>query len=49
MWEESKQGPPRKYYEITSNGKEFLSELDDSWIDLRQSIEIIKSKNTHVK
>ena len=25
-WEESTQGPPRKYYELTDSGKEFLKE-----------------------
>jgi PadR family transcriptional regulator PadR len=33
-WEESTQGPPRKYYTITEHGKEFLKELDSSWLEL---------------
>ncbi len=41
-WEESNQGPPRKYFEITETGKKFLVELDQSWSDLQQSIENIK-------
>jgi PadR family transcriptional regulator PadR len=46
-WEESKSGPPRKYYTITDNGKTFLSELDDSWKELVDSVnKIINSKKT---
>lgn len=42
-WEESKQGPPRKYYEITPLGKSFLAELNHSWDELQQSVEQIKN------
>ncbi|MED5363608.1 MAG: PadR family transcriptional regulator, partial [Bacteroidota bacterium] len=34
-WEESKNGPPRKYYSITAQGKDFLSELSGSWNELK--------------
>lgn len=37
-WEESKSGPPRKYYAITEIGKGFLKELDDSWKNLVSSV-----------
>ena len=30
-WEESPQGPPRKYYSLTPDGKEALQQLDESW------------------
>ncbi|MBO7299830.1 MAG: PadR family transcriptional regulator [Tidjanibacter sp.] len=30
-WEESPQGPPRKYYSLTPEGREALRELDKSW------------------
>ena len=30
-WEESTQGPPRKYYSITEVGREMLNEFHDSW------------------
>ena len=33
-WEESKSGPPRKYYGITDSGKSFLQELDKTWGNL---------------
>ncbi len=42
-WEESKSGPPRKYYSITKKGKNFLEELKVSWNELNQSVsKIIK-------
>mgnify|MGYP002362592961 CR=1 FL=1 len=37
-WEESKSGPPRKYYELTARGKETLHELTKTWKDLHASI-----------
>lgn len=40
-WEESKAGPPRKYYSITDVGKSFVSELDNSWKDLVASVDKI--------
>lgn len=42
-WEESTQGPPRKYYTITELGKTWLKELDKSWKELVESIENIKN------
>mgnify|MGYP002397156315 CR=1 FL=1 len=30
-WEESKSGPPRKYYSITEQGKQLLKELHEGW------------------
>ncbi|MDN5291311.1 MAG: PadR family transcriptional regulator, regulatory protein PadR [Anaerophaga sp.] len=44
-WEESTQGPPRKYYELTDRGREFLQELDKSWTELVDSVQFINSKN----
>lgn len=41
-WEESTQGPPRKYYVITDKGRELLSEMDAAWQELVQSIETLK-------
>jgi len=28
-WQESEQGPPRKYYSLTDNGKQLVDELKD--------------------
>ncbi len=40
-WEESTQGPPRKYYELTENGTAFLKELDVSWQELVTAVNYI--------
>ncbi len=45
-WEESTQGPPRKYYELTADGKEFLEGLAQSWDELVEAVETIKSRKT---
>jgi len=42
-WEESKQGPPRKYYQITDQGKEFLKDLQFAWKDLVEAVNSIQS------
>jgi len=41
-WEESPQGPPRKYYSLTEKGKATLEEMDAAWGELCESINIIK-------
>lgn len=43
-WEESTQGPPRKYYEITDRGRAVLEELDVAWADLVRVIDNIRNK-----
>ena len=37
-WEESPAGPPRKYFCLTDEGKQLLSQLNDEWKAIRQSI-----------
>ena len=44
-WEESLQGPPRKYYELTEDGKQFLNELDLAWDELVEAINQLKNNN----
>ena len=39
-WEESLSGPPRKYYELTPKGKEFLTELKTTWDELVKAVEL---------
>jgi len=41
-WEESPQGPPRKYYMITDKGRQLLKELDASWEELIVTINAIR-------
>ena len=42
-WEESTQGPPRKYYMITELGRQQLAGLDAAWDELAKCIEIIRN------
>jgi PadR family transcriptional regulator PadR len=37
-WQESEQGPPRKYYWLTSEGKQLLAELKKNYHKLHASI-----------
>ena len=41
-WEESTQGPPRKYYGITEKGKEVLSDMDFAWNEIVETIQKLK-------
>lgn len=42
-WEESTQGPPRKYYSLIELGRNYLKEMDDSWDSLINSVKSIKN------
>jgi len=42
-WEESPQGPPRKYYAITDKGREQLEEMNNAWREIVTTIENIKN------
>jgi PadR family transcriptional regulator PadR len=44
-WEESTSGPPRKYYDITNEGKTFLSDLDQTWADLVKAVKLTTKKS----
>ena len=37
-WQESEQGPPRKYYSLTDNGKQLVDELKDRITLLNNSL-----------
>lgn len=41
-WEESPQGPPRKYYMLTEKGRDYLQTLDDTWDELVRQIRFIR-------
>jgi PadR family transcriptional regulator PadR len=44
-WQESKSGPPRKYYTITEKGKTSIKELNKTWSNMQGAIsELTKSK-----
>lgn len=42
-WEESPQGPPRKYYSLTDKGRQFLCQLDQTWEELVNQIRVIRN------
>lgn len=44
VWEESRSGPPRKYYSITSKGQKFLDSCDDQWKTLEKAINTLKKQ-----
>ena len=48
-WEESTQGPPRKYYSITEKGKRFLTDLDSSWQELVDSVNLLRNNRQTIK
>jgi len=48
VWQESSQGPPRKYYELTDEGKKFLTELGLSWEKLVEAINTIKNNDLNL-
>jgi PadR family transcriptional regulator PadR len=51
-WEESRSGPPRKYYRITEIGEQLLKELTESWRELVGSVNDIldqKDKTPEIK
>jgi PadR family transcriptional regulator PadR len=43
-WQESTEGPPRRYYRITPNGKRALNRFIDQWARFRDSVDTILSK-----
>jgi PadR family transcriptional regulator PadR len=42
QWVESTQGPPRKYYSLTKDGKDFLEELGSAWGEINDTIKHLK-------
>ncbi len=38
QWIESKSGPPRKYFQLTKEGKKILKELEETWNELVQAV-----------
>jgi PadR family transcriptional regulator PadR len=44
-WIESKSGPPRKYYTLTDQGRQFLEKLTQTWDELIHSTNMITSKS----
>ncbi len=40
-WVESTSGPPRKYYALTTDGTNFLTELKNTWDELQNAVKQI--------
>ncbi len=40
-WEESNSGPPRKYYTLTETGALFLKELNSTWDELKNAVQLV--------
>lgn len=38
IWREGEKGPPRKYFTVSDQGRQFLTELTDSWDQLVLSV-----------
>lgn len=45
-WEESKSGPPRKYYSLSKKGEELLIGLDETWTELVQAVKLTTQNNS---
>ena len=45
-WEESKSGPPRKYYSLSAKGEELLIGLDETWNELVQAVKLTTTKSS---
>ena len=43
-WVESTQGPPRKYYKLTSDGEGVLSELETAWDELSNTVNHLRNE-----
>ena len=43
-WEESPQGPPRKYYRLTPEGEKQLALLDEAWNEMVEQVKTIRGE-----
>ena len=46
-WQESEQGPPRKYYWLTDKGTQLLTQLKKSYRRLHVSISVLEKGASH--
>jgi len=45
FWKDSQEGlPPRKYYSLTDNGKEYLQAMSAEWNNLLAAVSDLKNK-----
>ena len=45
--QESQEGPPRKYYKLTSTGKQTKNELKKEWAEFAQGVDNILKEDEH--
>lgn len=45
-WQESTQGPPRKYYAITDDGLAALSALEQAWMQMASVVNHLKNQQS---
>jgi len=45
-WEESASGPPRKYFSLTEKGAAFYNELEATWKQLADAVDLLTKRNT---
>jgi PadR family transcriptional regulator, regulatory protein PadR len=48
-WVESSSGPPRKYYVLTDNGKQFLDAMQETWLDLSDSVHTVIRRTSEIQ
>lgn len=41
QWQESTQGPPRKYYSLTDEGRVFLLHLREAWQEMANAVDLL--------
>ena len=46
-WEESLSGPPRKYFSLTEKGDKFYTELEQTWMQLSDAVNLLTSAKKH--
>ena len=45
-WRESSEGPPRRYYELTADGRRALTTFKNEWIGFRSAVDGILQEGT---
>jgi len=48
-WKESTSGPPRKYFQLTTDGRSFLDELAVTWETLMHAVQITTKNGETLK
>lgn len=44
-WVESSSGPPRKYFSLTEKGAAFYQELEATWVELANAVQLLTHKS----